>query len=104
MKLTVEMLAFGEPGETRVLEVPDDELPGDSMRQLEKIFRYLQDAPGLASISIGDVIHFGADRFLVAGAGFRLLPETEYREYLAISRIERLVYVTAVGPPLRLLF
>ena len=101
MNFTVEMLAFGEPGETQVVEVSVAELAGDSLCQLETIFPRMQDVPGRTSISVGDVIRLGGHRYLVAGVGFRLLPEAEYLDYLALPVVERLAYAATTNPPRR---
>jgi hypothetical protein len=81
MKLTVEMLAFAEPGETQGFEIPDAELAGGSVCQLEAGFQRIQDMTGLASISAGDAIYVVGNRYLVAGVGFRRLSEPECLDY-----------------------
>ena len=96
-----EMLAFGELGKAQIVEVPDVELAGDSLCQLETIFQCMQAAPGRTPISVGDVIHLGGNRYLVAGVGFRQLPEAEYLHYLAMPMVERLAYAATANLPRR---
>ncbi len=101
MKFAVEMLAFGQPGDTQDVEVPEAALAGDSLSQLETIYQHPRNSPRLTAISVGDVIAFGGNRYLVAGVGFRLLSREEYLDYLSRDQIDRLMFASAANPPQR---
>lgn len=77
MRIEVEMNAFLN-GEIRVVEVPDEEWAGlsDDPSKLERIFFWGQNdfqPKPFPSVSVGDVVRLGADRWIVEGVGWRKL-------------------------------
>lgn len=95
MRFEVEMLAFGNPGEIRVVNVPVQELPDPVMNKwgyLQKIYHYGQNdfqPQQHPSVSVGDVINVWNEKWLVRGIGFEKLTEEEYKNYLATPRLDR---------------
>jgi len=72
MIFEVEMRAFGNPGEVRKVNVPDDQITGTES-DLNLIFQYGQNdfqPQQHPSVSVGDVIRFGNRKVLVAPIGF----------------------------------
>lgn len=91
MNFNVEMLAFAN-GQIRQVEVPDNELTSDMQSNLELIFHYgqndFQERP-FPSVSVGDVVHYYDEKYIVSGIGFKLLCEAEYKNYLNLNRVDR---------------
>lgn len=100
MKFKVELLAFGKPGEVREVEVPvlysimpkhPDKLY--SRQIVQEVFlrgQNEEDPQDHPSVSAGDVIQIGEDRWLVLAVGFHKLTATQYEEYTAAPHSERL--------------
>lgn len=111
MKFTVELLAFGKPGEVREVEVggPDAWPPkniiglkGGHTRSMDKLASNVcghifkagqnevqpQEHP---SVSAGDVIHIGEERWLTLGVGFKKLTPDEYTIYKEMPRDKRMM-------------
>ena len=102
----VELLAFEEPGrvdirevylpefnEERIKEVYIKSLHKDSL--LGSIFYYGQNdfqPKEQRSVSVGDVIRLGHERWLVQGVGFHLLSFADYVEYLAMNRLTKMMF------------
>lgn len=105
MKFTVELLAFGKPGETREVEVPClyEYSPREADTEiLCMIFVWGQNErqpQEHTSVSAGDVIRIGEDRWLVLPAGFIKLTAETYQEYLAIPQPKRPLAVFSLAPP-----
>lgn len=92
MIFKVEMLAFGKEGEIREVNVPDDELTNNVEMDLEKVYYYGQNdfqPQQHPSVSKGDVVTIGEDRWLCESLGFRKLTESEYEEYTDTPRRDR---------------
>lgn len=91
MIFNVELLAFGNPNEIRNVEVPDNLLTGTE-NDLELIFNYGQNDVQIKnhpSVSAGDIINYNDKKFVVAGIGFKLMSQEEYKQYLAMSQLDR---------------
>lgn len=92
MIFNVEMLAFGRPNEIRDVEVPDNLVTDNTENDLELIFHYgqndFQNKPH-PSVSVGDVINYKNQKFVVTGIGFKPILQEEYNQYLSISPIDR---------------
>lgn len=92
MNFCVEMLVFGRPNEIRTVDVPDNLLTDNTENDLELVFQYGQNdfqKTNQPSVSIGDVINYKNQKFVVAGIGFKLMSEQEYEQYLTLSQIDR---------------
>lgn len=98
MKFIVELLAHGKEGEVREVEFDNvyatSDLEATRNLTLRLIFehgqneRQPQDHP---SVSVGDVIRLGEDRYLVLPSGFKRLSQAAYERYKAIPRDQRAV-------------
>lgn len=99
MIFKVEMLAFGKPGEIRMVEVPfceEDILENRITEQdcLGTIFHYGQNdfqPKEHPSVSVGDVIHFNGKTYTVDFYGFSEIAEDQLEDLraLAIRQFER---------------
>jgi hypothetical protein len=89
MDFQVEMLAFGDHDEIRIVSIPEDK-----EQSLENVFYYgqndFQPKPH-PSVSVGDVINYENEKYLVAGIGFKKLNQDEYENYKSLSRRERIL-------------
>jgi hypothetical protein len=91
MKFRVEMLALGNWGDIREVEVPHHTFT-DIETTLEKVFEYGQNEvqpQQRPSVSMGDVIVMDTDKWLIRDFGFRLLTPTEYSEYTRMAQRDR---------------
>lgn len=75
----VEMRAFGKPGEIRKVELPDKDsgLPVDQL--LESVFYWGQNdfqPQEHPSVSSGDVVRIGSERYLCCTIGWEKLDKT----------------------------
>lgn len=89
MDFQVEMLAFGDPGEIRIVSIPDDK-----EQSLENVFHYGQNdfqPKAHPSVSVGDVVTYQNEKYLVSGIGFKKLNQTEYENYKSLGRRERML-------------
>jgi hypothetical protein len=79
-KFVVEMLAFGDPGELRTVEVPYSAMHGqDEATIRELVFHFGQNdvqPQQHPSVSVGDVLRMYGQRWIVKPAGFELLSAT----------------------------
>ena len=92
MNFHVEMLAFGRPEEIRIVEVPNDKITEDTNRNLEMVFEFGQNEfqpQNHPSVSVGDVIQYNDEKYLVKNIGFKKLTETEYQNYKNINQKDR---------------
>jgi hypothetical protein len=96
MKFKVQMLAFGQPGEIREVEVPQEKIMGQPPKtieqQLDEIYYYGQNEfqpQQHPSVSMGDVIEYSGDYWLVCGIGFRKMTQAGYIKYLGVDRRDR---------------
>jgi hypothetical protein len=92
MKVKVLMLAFGDPGQVREVEVPAVTVESESV--LDDVFRYGQNEnqpQRCPSVSKGDVIEYNGHH-LVASFGFQELTEEQLQEYTAMDRRDRYFY------------
>lgn len=92
MIFQVEMLAFGNWGEIREVEVPDNLVTDNTDEMLENVFHYGQNdfqPQQHPSVSMGDVIRLDGQKFLVCDFGFRPLTQTEYSEYTRMGQRDR---------------
>ncbi len=99
MKIRVEMLAYGEDGEFREVNVPNDQIgrDTDTMKMLDLVFHYgqneVQPLPH-PSVSVGDVIHYAGEFWMVKPLGFQQVWDTGFmEEYRKTPRVERLLTV-----------
>lgn len=95
MKFIVELLAFGQPGEVREVEISQYTMDtlDDPEQALDTIFSCGQNEvqpQNHPSVSAGDVIHIGEDRWLIMAVGFHKLTESQYKEYAAAPYSARL--------------
>lgn len=92
MNITVLLLAFGKPDETRTVEnVPQID---NQIEQLEEIFRLgqndFQPQPH-PSVSVGDVISLpDGTLHLVAQLGFRQISQSELEQYKQLDQVSRI--------------
>jgi hypothetical protein len=92
MIVKVQLLAFGQPGEVREVNIPEDSENTPLLKVLGTVFYYGQnDFQSLPhpSLSSGDVIEFDGNKYMICSVGFRLLTEEEYQDYLGTSRHDR---------------
>ena len=78
MVIEVEMLAFGKPGEIRNVQLPDQDASLPVEELLESVFYWGQnDFQSLPhpSVTAGDVVRIGSDRYLCCGVGWQKLTE-----------------------------
>ena len=96
MIFEVEMLAFGKPGEIRMVEVPanrfceEDILENRISKQacLEIIFHYGQNEfqpQKHPSVSVGDVIHLYGETYTVDFCGFSEIAEDQLDDLRGIA-------------------
>ncbi|MCK9462615.1 MAG: hypothetical protein M0R80_23600 [Proteobacteria bacterium] len=92
MIVKVHMLAFGEPGEIREVEVPDEERSGSL---LDQVFYFGQNdfqPQRHPSVSVGDVIEV-EDRLVryhvVAMSGFTPINLEQFNEFKALPQQDR---------------
>jgi hypothetical protein len=86
MEFKVRMLAFAEANDVpiRVVKVPDAELNGVVEHDLERIFYWGQNdfqPQNMCSVSVGDVVEFNNELWMVVTVGFRKLTAEEYVDY-----------------------
>lgn len=93
LSIEVEMFAFRQ-GEVRNVAVPYETVKGDLAKVLGETFSWGQNEMQPTfhpSVSMGDVIRYNGERYLIVACGFRLLNEMEYRDYIAMSQEDRLM-------------
>jgi hypothetical protein len=81
MIIEVEMLAFGNPGEVRPVEIPNQDVSLPVNELLEVVFYWGQNdfqPQQHPSVSAGDVVRIGDDRYLCRGVGWKKLEQAEY--------------------------
>lgn len=82
-----------EPPRTRGVEVPNDELTGSIEHDLELIFRYgqndFQPIPGIYSASVGDVVEYNDQLYMVKALGFKQISLLEYEEFVNLDERKR---------------
>lgn len=102
MKFTVELLAFGKPGEIREVDVPANDDHDYPEVHCSRVFYHgqnevqPQDHP---SVSAGDVIHIGEDRWLIMAVGFHKLTTHEYEAYKSMNQRQRIPIQFAPSQP-----
>jgi hypothetical protein len=78
MIVEVELNAF-QDGKIRPVEIPSEAIHLPTMELLEEVFRLgqnmFQPVEGCCSVSVGDVIRFGDERWEVDMFGFKRLPD-----------------------------
>lgn len=92
MNVNVLMMAFGDPGETRTVTVPDNEWTTDTNKTLELVFHYGQNdfqPQNHPSVSVGDIIELDNVRWLVRPFGFLGLTPEQFSEYNTLLRRDR---------------
>lgn len=90
MIFDVEMLAFGKPNEIRKVNVPDSEITEDHAQNLNLVYKYGQnDFQRLPhpSVSVGDVINYNNEKYVVASIGFEKMTAERYESHVAKSRV-----------------
>ena len=93
MNIRVQMLAFGKPGEIRMVEVPDHLWTEDNQANLETVFEFGQNEiqpQSHPSISVGDIIELDNLFYIVRPFGFLGLTQNQYDEYNGLSSRDRL--------------
>ena len=95
MKFNVLMLAFNEDtNKVRTVDVPDTKLTGKAKHDLGYIFHFgqndFQNDPSHYSVSMGDVIEYNGEYFLVKMVGYQRLTSDELDRYKALPFAERL--------------
>ena len=86
MSYKVEMLAFGDKDEIREVTLPEGEAT------LELIYMHGQNEVQPLyhpSVSMGDVIQFEGQKWIVAAVGFKALSDEQYTAYVATERRDR---------------
>lgn len=87
MKAKVELLAFGERGQIRWVDINESTDGMALPTLLENVFIYgqndYQPIPGIRSVSVNDVIHLDNSRlmFRITPAGFDELTPEQYEEH-----------------------
>ena len=93
MKFKVQLIAFGEPGEIREVDVPEEKLMNLTIeQQLELVYLAGQnefDPQHHASVSPGDVIEYEGEHWLICEVAFRKMTQAGYDKYLGSDRVER---------------
>lgn len=91
MIIKVRLIANGN-GEIRSVQIPDN-TPYTNV--LNAVYRYgqndIQPLPQ-CSVSVGDVIEFGNDLWMVSISGFKLITEGQYQEVLKMDRSRRSMF------------
>lgn len=103
MIVKVRMLAFGTQGEVREVELPDTVPTDDLTTVLGQVFYYGQNdfqPKRHPSVSVGDVIEWQDELYLVCGAGFRHLRKGELEELEGMQRLERQFSTLCYSPNL----
>lgn len=92
MLVNVRMLAYAEPYCVREVEIPEPEPEVRISDILSVVFHHGQNdfqPKPCPSVSMGDVIEYGDDFYLICATGFRRLTADELREYEALERRDR---------------
>jgi hypothetical protein len=93
MNIQVQMLAFGNPGEIRTVEVPDHLWTEDKDKNLDLVFEYGQNdfqPQNHPSVSVGDIIELDTYYYIVRPFGFLGLTPDQYKEYTGMDRSGRM--------------
>lgn len=103
MKVRVEMLAFCEDGTFREVQIPQIYInrTTDTQKVLDLVFEFGQNEKqpmNCPSVSIGDVIHYAGEYWLVRPLGFEQIWDTQLEQYRSIPRIDRQFVDVAVNP------
>jgi hypothetical protein len=87
VEVSVQMLAFGQEGEIRKVQIPH--AGGTREQVLDRVFRWgqneFQQQPH-PSVSCGDVIRLGGQDYMVVPFGFVLISEAELAEYKKVPQ------------------
>ena len=90
MLVQVRMLAFHDENDPKFREVT---IPDDADNPLEAVYYYgqndFQPVENCCSLSVGDVIFYENEKFLISPLGFYKLSETEFNELESLERRER---------------
>ena len=81
-----------EPPRTREVEVPSEELTGEIAHDLELIFRYGQNdfqPQNCYSVSVGDVIEYHDQLYMVKAMGHKAISLLEYEEFIDLDERKR---------------
>ena len=93
MIVEVEMLAFGQPGEVRKVNIPDDVAAVEENTILDTVFHYGQNdfqPQNHPSVSAGDVVRLNGENYLIAGVGFRKLTDEQLDNYRSLDQTHRI--------------
>jgi hypothetical protein len=93
-QVTVHLLAFGQPGEQRIVSLPLVGRSWDVLTLLNAVFHFgqndVQPQPR-PSVSVGDVIEHEGHHYLVCGIGFHRFPDpAAWMAYRALDRAQRI--------------
>jgi hypothetical protein len=94
MKINVMMLAFGRDKEVREVDIPDERIQKHEMveEMLDLVYHYGQNdlqPKQCASVSVGDVIVYKEEKYLVCSTSFRKLTQIEFDQFLKLSPSDR---------------
>lgn len=99
MDIKVRMLAFGEPKEIRIVDVPKynflTPFGKDTKSDLEIIFYWGQNdfqPQNHPSVSEGDVVEYNNKFYMCLGIGFTEISEQDLIEYESLKREDRFNY------------
>lgn len=95
MNIPVHMLAFGNPGEIRTVNVPDNLWTENTEKNLDLVFQYGQNdfqPQNHPSVSVGDIIQLDNQYYLVRPIGFMGLTTEQFAEYTGKDRRDRFMF------------
>jgi hypothetical protein len=100
--ITVHLLAFGQPGDQRIVTVPLAPNDSDLLALLNAVFHFgqndIQPQPH-PSVSVGDVIEHEGHHYLVCGIGFhRFLDDAAWRAYRDLDQTQRIAMALRQRP------
>lgn len=102
MNIPVHMLAFGDPGEIRMVEVSDDLWTDDVQKNLDLVFQYGQNdfqPKNHPSVSVGDIVELDNQFYLIRPIGFMGLTRDQYLEYIGADRRGRFMFPVEMKEP-----
>lgn len=95
MIVRVRLLAFGQPGEIREVDLPEEGWDDTNTdERLDLVFYFGQNdfqPQRHPSVSVGDVIELGDKFYIVKPSGFGEMTPQELDEYEAVPRRDRLI-------------
>jgi len=90
MIVSVQMIEHHDKNIFRQVRIPDTT---DIRDILDSTFQYGQNdvcnVPGLYSVSVGDIVDHGGEKYLILSVGFHKFDQYEYEYYLLITPDQR---------------